>query len=168
MFFQSYKFFKKAKKKKLLGSIGLCYQCIIINLFYVIKNALNLNRAESYLNLGFEKFCPKVSDLLDGSGFIHPFYQHVQSCTKLKPFPIHESLCLLYVIYGSSKCVSAKARHVIEGGGLYINHRRVTNPDFVLIQGEHVLPNQLTVLRIGKSSILFTCRWPPWSSGMCI
>ena len=45
---------------------------------------------------------------------------------------------------------SVDAERVIKAGGVYINHRRVTEADYVLIPGEHILPNNVTLVRVGK------------------
>ena len=42
------------------------------------------------------------------------------------------------------------ARRIIAAGGLYVNLCRVNNPDLVLIPGAHILPNDLTLLKVGK------------------
>ncbi|KAI0218209.1 Tyrosine--tRNA ligase, mitochondrial [Lamellibrachia satsuma] len=42
------------------------------------------------------------------------------------------------------------AERVIKAGGVYINHQRVTEADYVLIPGEHILPNNVTLVRVGK------------------
>ncbi|KAK2171492.1 hypothetical protein NP493_1061g00031 [Ridgeia piscesae] len=46
------------------------------------------------------------------------------------------------------------ADRVIKAGGVYINHRRMTQADNVLIPGEHILPNNVTLVRVGKCVIL--------------
>ncbi|XP_077979505.1 tyrosine--tRNA ligase, mitochondrial-like [Glandiceps talaboti] len=45
-----------------------------------------------------------------------------------------------------------RAEQIIEDGGFYINYRKVTNPKQVLLQGEHILKNDLTLLRVGKKN----------------
>lgn len=56
-------------------------------------------------------------------------------------------------------CMKAKcfgriidAERVIKAGGVRFNHRRVMQPDHVLISGEHILPNDLTLIRVGKKN----------------
>ena len=44
------------------------------------------------------------------------------------------------------------ARRLISEGGVYINHRRVQEPEFLLVMGEHILPNMITLLRLGKKN----------------
>ncbi|XP_013407740.1 tyrosine--tRNA ligase, mitochondrial-like, partial [Lingula anatina] len=53
-----------------------------------------------------------------------------------------------------AKCFTREvdAERIIKGGGVYINTRKVIEPDFVLIPGEHILPNHITVIRIGKKN----------------
>ncbi|KAL1116067.1 hypothetical protein AAG570_005562, partial [Ranatra chinensis] len=42
------------------------------------------------------------------------------------------------------------AERIIRSGGLYINHQRVTNPDEALVFGVHILPNYLSLVRVGE------------------
>ncbi|CAG0881910.1 unnamed protein product [Darwinula stevensoni] len=50
------------------------------------------------------------------------------------------------------------AHRIITSGGFYVNQRKVTNPNIVLIEGEHILPNRMTVARVGKKSHVLI-RW---------
>lgn len=54
----------------------------------------------------------------------------------------------------NSKCFNREvdAIRVIQAGGVYLNQSRVTEPYFVLTFGEHILPNNITLLRIGKKN----------------
>jgi hypothetical protein len=38
---------------------------------------------------------------------------------------------------------------MIKAGGIYLNQVRVTDPDFLLTFGQHILPNKITLLRKG-------------------
>ena len=38
----------------------------------------------------------------------------------------------------------------IEDGGIYLNNQRCDNPHSVLLMGQHVLPNKITLLRLGE------------------
>ncbi|XP_076040772.1 tyrosine--tRNA ligase, mitochondrial isoform X2 [Oratosquilla oratoria] len=44
------------------------------------------------------------------------------------------------------------AKRIIEAGGFYINQTRVNNPSLVLIPGAHILPNNITLVRVGKKN----------------
>ncbi|XP_064478425.1 tyrosine--tRNA ligase, mitochondrial-like [Ornithodoros turicata] len=44
------------------------------------------------------------------------------------------------------------ALRIIDAGGLYINQRRVSAPSHVLVPGVHVLPNKMTLARVGKKN----------------
>ncbi|KAK7112154.1 tyrosine--tRNA ligase, mitochondrial-like [Littorina saxatilis] len=44
------------------------------------------------------------------------------------------------------------AERIIKAGGVYLNHQRVQQPDFVLIPGQHVLSNNTTLIRVGKKN----------------
>ncbi|XP_033117961.1 tyrosine--tRNA ligase, mitochondrial-like isoform X2 [Anneissia japonica] len=46
----------------------------------------------------------------------------------------------------------------IREGGLYINNNRVTNPNQVLLKGEHILKNNLTFIRVGKKNY-YIVKW---------
>lgn len=48
--------------------------------------------------------------------------------------------------------VQVDAERIIKAGGVYFNYQRVTQPDFVLIPGEHILPNNVTLIRIGETN----------------
>lgn len=42
------------------------------------------------------------------------------------------------------------AIRIIKAGGVYLNHVRVMEPDCLLTFGQEILPNYITLLRIGK------------------
>ena len=52
----------------------------------------------------------------------------------------------------AAKCFSnqAVALKVINDGGVSVNHQKLANPHAVLVFGLHILPNRLTVLRVGE------------------
>ncbi|KAH9503993.1 hypothetical protein Btru_067507 [Bulinus truncatus] len=50
------------------------------------------------------------------------------------------------------------AERIIRGGGLYINQQRIAEPDHVLRDGQHILPNDLTLVRVGKKNF-YLVRW---------
>jgi hypothetical protein len=52
--------------------------------------------------------------------------------------------------------LSGDAVRIISAGGLYINYQRVTKIDEVLTQATHILPNNITLIRVGK--LIFTAR----------
>jgi tyrosyl-tRNA synthetase len=39
---------------------------------------------------------------------------------------------------------------IISAGGFYINYQRVTKTDEVLTEAAHILPNSVTLIRVGK------------------
>ncbi|XP_071489885.1 tyrosine--tRNA ligase, mitochondrial-like [Diadema antillarum] len=47
---------------------------------------------------------------------------------------------------------------IIEEGGFYVNHERITNPREVLQRGIHILGNNITLIRIGKRNYTLV-RW---------
>ncbi len=55
----------------------------------------------------------------------------------------------------SAKCFSNQsvALKVINDGGVYVNHKKLSNPHAILVFGIHILPNMITVLRIGKNTL---------------
>ena len=59
-----------------------------------------------------------------------------------------------------AKCFSREvdARRIIKEGGFYLNYRKVLFPDAVLIPGEHILPNGMTLARVGKRNH-FLVQW---------
>lgn len=42
------------------------------------------------------------------------------------------------------------ACRIISAGGLYINHQRITNFDEMITLCVHILPNKVSLVRIGK------------------
>jgi hypothetical protein len=59
----------------------------------------------------------------------------------------------------AAKCFSnqAVALKVINDGGVGVNHRKLNNPHAVLVFGLHILPNRITVLRVGELSLSLSC-----------
>ena len=55
----------------------------------------------------------------------------------------------------AAKCFSNQsvALKVITDGGVSVNHQKLSNPHAVLVFGIHILPNRLTVLRVGTCVI---------------
>lgn len=47
-----------------------------------------------------------------------------------------------------------EAIYVIESGGFRMNHTVIKNPSEVLIYGQHILMNNLSVIRIGKKNYI--------------
>ncbi|KAJ8382783.1 hypothetical protein SKAU_G00035610 [Synaphobranchus kaupii] len=52
----------------------------------------------------------------------------------------------------------ARGYRMVTEGGVWINHSRADNPDQVLIPGQHILANGLTLLRVGKKNF-YIVRW---------
>ncbi|XP_035283458.1 tyrosine--tRNA ligase, mitochondrial [Anguilla anguilla] len=52
----------------------------------------------------------------------------------------------------------ARGYRMVTEGGVWINHSRADNPDQVLIPGQHILANGLTLLRVGKKNF-YIIRW---------
>ncbi|XP_069697472.1 tyrosine--tRNA ligase, mitochondrial isoform X2 [Periplaneta americana] len=50
------------------------------------------------------------------------------------------------------------AVRIISAGGFYINHQRVTKTDEVLTDAVHILPNNVTLIRVGKKNY-YVVRW---------
>ncbi|CAF2578269.1 unnamed protein product [Rotaria sp. Silwood2] len=73
--------------------------------------------------------------------------------------PLNPELTLLDVCM-SAKCFSNQlvAHKVINDGGVYVNHKKLSNPHAVLVFGIHILPNKITVLRVGKKNY-YMIRW---------
>lgn len=47
-------------------------------------------------------------------------------------------------------CFTADANRIIQAGGVYLNHRQLKEPNYVLLTGQHILPNDITLIRVGK------------------
>ncbi|KAM4749644.1 tyrosine--tRNA ligase, mitochondrial isoform 2-T2 [Rhinophrynus dorsalis] len=52
----------------------------------------------------------------------------------------------------------ARGYEIITNGGVSINHRKVTNPEEVLVLGQHILKNGLSLLRVGKKNF-YIVKW---------
>ncbi|KAK1167228.1 tyrosine--tRNA ligase, mitochondrial [Acipenser oxyrinchus oxyrinchus] len=52
----------------------------------------------------------------------------------------------------------ARGYQMIADGGVWLNHARVTSPEQVLIPGQHILNNGLTLIRIGKKNF-YIVKW---------
>ncbi|KAM4675748.1 tyrosine--tRNA ligase, mitochondrial [Discoglossus pictus] len=52
----------------------------------------------------------------------------------------------------------ARGYEIISNGGLSINHSRVTNPDEVLVIGQHILKNGLSLIKVGKKNF-YIVKW---------
>jgi tyrosyl-tRNA synthetase len=59
-----------------------------------------------------------------------------------------------------AECFRAKhdARRIITAGGFYINMKRSTNPDEVLVPDVHILSNGISILRVGKKNY-YIVKW---------
>uniref|UniRef100_A0A1B6C6N0 Tyrosine--tRNA ligase n=1 Tax=Clastoptera arizonana TaxID=38151 RepID=A0A1B6C6N0_9HEMI len=44
------------------------------------------------------------------------------------------------------------ALRIIAAGGLYINHQRAMNPEEILVKSVHILPNNVSLVRVGKKN----------------
>ncbi|XP_045212401.2 tyrosine--tRNA ligase, mitochondrial-like [Mercenaria mercenaria] len=70
-----------------------------------------------------------------------------------KDLPIQHDMTVLNLVMKSKTFDrEVDAIRIIKAGGIYINHARVTEPDFLLTFGQHILPNNITLLRIGKKN----------------
>jgi len=56
----------------------------------------------------------------------------------------------VYNSYLNLNIYTGVAVQAIESGGLYINYCQTKVADFVLTHGQHILPNNTTLIRIGK------------------
>ncbi|XP_053572230.1 tyrosine--tRNA ligase, mitochondrial [Bombina bombina] len=52
----------------------------------------------------------------------------------------------------------AQGYEIIANGGVSINHVRVTNPDEVLVMGQHILKNGLSLVKVGKKNF-YIIKW---------
>jgi len=50
---------------------------------------------------------------------------------------------------------SGDAVRVIQAGGVYVNGRRVVETQLLMLPNEHILSNNLTLLRIGEFALSF-------------
>ncbi|XP_028815065.1 tyrosine--tRNA ligase, mitochondrial [Denticeps clupeoides] len=52
----------------------------------------------------------------------------------------------------------ARGYQMVTDGGVWINHQRSSNPEQVLVTGQHVLANGLTLIRVGKRNF-YIIKW---------
>jgi tyrosyl-tRNA synthetase len=52
------------------------------------------------------------------------------------------------------------AMRIISAGGFFLNYRRVLNFDEVLVPGLHILPNKISLARVGKKNY-YVIKWSP-------
>ncbi|XP_029641145.1 tyrosine--tRNA ligase, mitochondrial [Octopus sinensis] len=52
------------------------------------------------------------------------------------------------------------AERIIRAGGVRFNHQRVAEPDMVLQEGQHILSNKLSLIRVGKKNH-YIVKWLP-------
>lgn len=59
-----------------------------------------------------------------------------------------------------AKCFrhESDAERVIRAGGVYVNNRRIADSNCVMLPGDHILPNNLTLIRIGKKNY-YLIKW---------
>ncbi|XP_041363706.1 tyrosine--tRNA ligase, mitochondrial-like [Gigantopelta aegis] len=50
------------------------------------------------------------------------------------------------------------AERIIQAGGLYINHQRHNQPQYVIVPDEHILSNGITLIRVGKKNY-YVVKW---------
>lgn len=81
-------------------------------------------------------------------------------CTRM----VQEAGLTLLDVCMRCKCFSHEddAQRIIDLGGVYVNHGRVSNADTVLLPGLHILANNITLLRIGKKNH-YIVEWLPTS-----
>jgi hypothetical protein len=65
----------------------------------------------------------------------------------VKISPLHEPR--MYNCYRNT-LISGDAVRIISAGGFYINYQRVSKIDEVLTEAVHILPNNVTLIRVGK------------------
>lgn len=47
---------------------------------------------------------------------------------------------------------------IIQAGGFYINHQRIKNINEVITESAHILPNLISLLRVGKRNY-YIVKW---------
>lgn len=54
--------------------------------------------------------------------------------------------------------ISGDALRIIQAGGFYINHQRMKKIDEVITESAHILPNLISLLRVGKRNY-YIVKW---------
>ncbi|KAG7200893.1 hypothetical protein KM043_003256 [Ampulex compressa] len=60
----------------------------------------------------------------------------------------------VYELAQKAKCFKTDrdAQRIIQAGGFYLNHQKITNLNEAIVPGIHILSNNLTLIRVGKKS----------------
>lgn len=82
------------------------------------------------------------------------FSQATSMSLLLQPGITILQLVMLVKCFGREK----EARSIAAAGGLHINYRKAENLDYVLVAGEHILPSNYTVIRVGKRNF-YLVKW---------
>ncbi|GAB6025812.1 hypothetical protein CHUAL_011789 [Chamberlinius hualienensis] len=82
-------------------------------------------------------------------------FQHASSVSLI----LNPGTTILQMLL-QAKCVGSEgdARSFAKVGAVTINYRKVENLDYVLIPGEHILPNNHTLVKVGKRNY-YLIRW---------
>lgn len=56
--------------------------------------------------------------------------------------------------------VAEDALRIIEAGGFYLNYRKIANYNEMIVPGIHILPNKISLARVGKKNY-YVIRWSP-------
>lgn len=54
--------------------------------------------------------------------------------------------------------ISGDAIRIIQAGGFYINHQKIRKIDEVITESAHILPNLITLIRVGKRNY-YIVKW---------
>ncbi|XP_063240808.1 tyrosine--tRNA ligase, mitochondrial isoform X1 [Bacillus rossius redtenbacheri] len=78
---------------------------------------------------------------------------------ELRELPLRAGATVLDVAM-QARCFPSEgdARRIIGAGGFYVNHQRACNTEEVLSRAAHVLPNNVTLLRVGKKNY-YIVKW---------
>ncbi|KAF4519224.1 hypothetical protein B566_EDAN015330 [Ephemera danica] len=78
------------------------------------------------------------------------------SCREIKFRP--ESTALELAMDASCFPTEADAKRIIKAGGFSINNKKITDPSEIINSKEHMLPNGITLLRVGKKNY-YVLKW---------
>jgi len=72
----------------------------------------------------------------------------------------YQYLRITYLCKAKVFLIVGDATRIITGGGFFLNHTRVTSTTQVVVPGVHILPNKISLARVGKKNYT-VIKWSP-------
>lgn len=104
-----------------------------------------------YIFKAFISYFRKILFFVFHSLFMYYFktQQHKNSCVNWNIVICVKFICVVLCCF---------RYQMIQDGGVWINHQRAVNPEQILIPGQHILANGLSLIRVGKRNF-YILKW---------